>query len=83
MKVLTSGFYSLILYVINPNEKLKDFNEWSISFYHIVDLPHMASIFMDDTNECAFNELIDTLFKVETKMNRFSVEGRVITDARW
>ena len=43
----------------------------------------MASIFQGDIDECVFNELIDTLFKIETEMNRFTTEGKVITDARW
>ena len=43
----------------------------------------MASIFQDDIDECAFNDLTDTLFKFETELNRFITEGKVITDARW
>ena len=83
MKVLTSGFHSLILFVLDSDSKVKDFNNWSNSFYHIVDLPQVASIFHDDIDELLFNELIDILFKVETEMNRFTIEGKVITDVRW
>ena len=43
----------------------------------------MASIFQDDIDECAFNDLTDTLFKFENEMNRFITEGKVITDVRW
>ena len=43
----------------------------------------MASIFEGNTNEFVFNELIDTLLKIETKMNRFMIEGKVIIYARW
>ena len=39
--------------------------------------------FEGDIDECSFNELIDTLFKIETKMNRFIIEGKVITNAKW
>ena len=83
MKVLTNCFYSLILSIINSGDKIKDFNEWSSSFDHIIDFPQVVSIFQDGIDECLFNELIDTLFKVETERNRFTIEGRVITDAKW
>ena len=83
MKVLTNGFYSLILSVLDFGNQVKDLNEWSNYFDHIVDLPQVASIFEGDIDECAFNELIYTLFKIETKMNRFIIEGKVIIDARW
>ena len=43
----------------------------------------MRSIFEVDIDEFYFNELIDTLFKIETEMNRFITEGKVIIDARW
>ena len=43
----------------------------------------MASIFQDDIDECAFNDFTDTLFKTKTELNRFIIEGKVITDARW
>lgn len=43
----------------------------------------MKSIFEGDTNNFTCNELIDTLYKIETEMNRFIIEGRVIIDARW
>ena len=62
---------------------MKDLNEWSNSFDHIVDLPQVVSIFQDDIDECLFNELVDTLFKIEIALNRFPIEGKVITDARW
>ena len=40
-------------------------------------------IFEDDTDELAFNELIDTLFKVENEMKWFTTEVKSTTDARW
>ena len=83
MKMLTSGFYSLILSVLHSSNQVRDLNEWSNSFDHIVDLPQVVSIFQGDIDECTFKELIDTLLKIETKMNRFIIEGKVITDARW
>ena len=83
MNILTNGFHSLILYVLDSGGKVKDLNEWSNSFDHIVDLPQVASIFQDDIDEFVFNELVDTLFKIETELNRFTTEGKVITDVRW
>ena len=83
MKILTNGFHSLILSVLDSDGKVKDLNEWSNSFDHIVDLPQVVSIFQDDIDECLSNELVDTLFKIETNLNRFTIEGKVITDARW
>ena len=83
MKVLTSGFYSLILSILYSNNQVKDSNEWSNSFDHIVDLPQVASIFEGDIDEIAFNELVDTLFKNANEMNRFITEGKVITDPKW
>ena len=82
MKSLTNGFHSLILFVLVSDGKVKNLNEWSDSFDHIVNLPQVASIFQNDIDECLFNELIDTLFKVETDLNRFTTQGKVITDAR-
>ena len=43
----------------------------------------MASIFEEDTDEVAFHELIDTLFKIENEMNKFTIEGKETTNARW
>ena len=43
----------------------------------------MASILEGDTDEFSFNELIDTLFKVETEMNRFITKRKIVIDARW
>ena len=83
MKVLANGFHFLILSVINSDGKVKGLSEWSSSFDHIVDFPQVVSIFQNDIDECAFNNLIDTLFKTETELNRFITEGKVITDARW
>ena len=83
MKVLTNGFYSLILFVLDFDNQIKDLNESSSSFDHIIDLPQVASIFEGDIDEFSFNELIDTLFKIETEMNRFITKGKVITDTRW
>ena len=39
MKVLTNGFYSLIISVLYFDNQIKDLNEWSNSFDHIVDFP--------------------------------------------
>lgn len=61
MKLLTSGFYSLILSFLDSNDKIKDFNKWSSSFDHIVGFPQVASIFQDDI---VFYELIETLLKI-------------------
>ena len=83
MKILTKGFHSLIIYILDSNGKVKDLHEWSNSFDHIVDLPQVVSIFQDDIDEFIFNELVDTLFKIETDLNRFTTEGKVVTNARW
>ena len=83
MKVLANGSHFLMLSVIDSDGKVKDLNEWSGSFDHVINLPQVASIFQDDIDECAFNDLTDTLFKFETELNRFITEGKVITDARW
>ena len=39
MKVLTNGFCSLILSILNFENQIKDLNEWSNSFDHIVKFP--------------------------------------------
>ena len=39
MKVLIDGFYSLIISILNSNNQIKDWGEWSSSFNQIVDLP--------------------------------------------
>ena len=83
MKILTNGFHSLILSVLDSDGKVKDLSEWSNSFDHIVDLLQVASIFQEDIDECLFNELVDALFKIETDLNSFTIEGKVITIARW
>ena len=83
MKVLANGSHFLMLSVIDSDGKVKNLNEWSSSFDRVANLPQVASIFRDDIDECAFNDLTDTLFKFETELNRFITEGKVITDARW
>ena len=83
MKLLIDGFYSLILYILDLNNQINYWGEWSNSFDHIKDLPQVASIFEGDTDEISFHELIDTLFKIENDMNRFVIEGKATTDARW
>ena len=83
MKILTDGFYSLIQSILDSNNKIRDWGEWSSSFDHVEELPQVATIFEGDTDELAFHELIDTLFKIENEMNRFKVEGKATTDARW
>ena len=83
MIILTNGFYSLILSILDSSNQVRDLSEWSNSFDHMVDFQQLASIFEGYIDECAFNELIDTLFKIETKMNRFITEGKVIIDVRW
>ena len=83
MKVLANGFHYLILSILYYDGKVKDLNEWSNSFDHILDLPQVASIFEDDIDECIFIELVDTLFKIETELNRFTTKEKVITNARW
>ena len=83
MKILINSFHSLILSILDFDGKVKDLNDWSNSFDHIVDLPQVASIFQDDIDECLPNELVDTLFKIESKLNMFTTEGKVIIDARW
>lgn len=66
MKVSINSSYSLILSILSSDNQIKDWNESTTSFYHIVNFPQVASIFQGDTDEFSFNELIDTLFKVET-----------------
>ena len=39
MKVLANGSHFLMLYVIGSDGKIKDLNEWSSSFDHVVNLP--------------------------------------------
>ena len=69
--------------ILGLNNKIKNWGEWSSYFNHIKELPQMASIFEGDTDGIAFDELIDTLFKVENEMNRFTMEGKATTDSRW
>ena len=82
MKVLVNGSHFSMLSIIDFDGKVKDLNEWSSSFDRVVNLPQVASIFKGDIDEFFFNEFIVTLFKIETKMNRFIKEGKVIIDAR-
>ena len=44
MKVLTNGFHSLIISIINSNNEIKDWAEWSNSFDNIVNLQSVAPI---------------------------------------
>ena len=40
------------------------------------------SIF-EDTSDVPYNNLIDSLFKVDIDLNKFIVESKEIMDARW
>ena len=40
------------------------------------------SIF-EDESDIPFNNLIDSLFKVEIDLNKFLIESKAITNARW
>ena len=62
---------------------MKDWKEWSNYFDNIVKLPTVAPIFKGEIDEVAFNELIDSLFKIANDMNKFVENSRAITDARW
>ena len=83
MKTLPNGFHSLIVSILDSDGKVKNLNEWSDSFDHIVNLPQVASIFQNDIDDFIFNDLVDTLFKIETDLNRFATKGKVINNSRW
>ena len=45
MKILTNGFYSLILSIVDSRNKIKDWVEWSNYFDDIVNFPFVMPIF--------------------------------------
>ena len=74
--------YSLIFSITNSENKTKYQVEWSNPFENIVNLSSVAPIFEGETDEVAFNDLIDTLFRIENEMNKFVTESKVVIDSR-
>lgn len=61
---------------------MKDWQEWSTSFIHILTLEKFITIFYRDLDEVSFHDLIDSLFKTEVDIKKVVVQSRAIMDVR-
>lgn len=83
MKLVTEGvnhFYSLILAVDGTTKECQD---WSDSFDTILTHPKFISFCNKESEVTHVYKLIDELYKIELDMNKFVLERKVITDAKW
>ena len=79
---MSDGMEPCIPSILDTNNVVKDWQEWSTSFDEILTRGYTSTIF-EDTLDSPFHLLVDSLFKVEISLNKFTVESKVIMDARW
>ena len=68
--------------ILDNANMVRDWQEWSTSFDDILTRGSTSTIF-EDTSDSPFHSLVDSLFKAEISLNKFTFESNVIMDARW
>ena len=82
LRTMSDGIEPCIPSVLNNTKVVRDWQEWSISFDNILTQQSTLAIF-EDTSDSSFHSLIDSLFKAEISLNKFTVDSKAIMDARW
>lgn len=82
LKVLSDGVEPCIPSITDATNNLRDWQEWSTSFYVILTQETAVVVFYDTSNS-PFHALIDSLFKVEINLNKIVVEEKAVMNAKW
>lgn len=80
---LVEGVQWLIPPILTEEKTVKGWEGWSDSFDRILEHPLFLSFHHDETDVTWVYDIIDDMYKVEADMNKFVLEGRAITDAKW
>ena len=70
MKIIANGIQGFISPIINVEGKLKEWQEWSVSFINILDNESIVAYLDGKVDMSIFYEVIDTLYKIEMDMRR-------------
>lgn len=83
MKFLIEGVQFFIPSILTEDKIVKGWKGLSDSFDQILDHPFFLSFCHDEVAITWVYEIIDHLYKVELDMNKFILEGKEVTDAKW
>lgn len=83
MKFLVEGIQFFIPFILADDRIVKVWEEWSDSFNTILEHPSFLSYCHDEYDVTQVYRIIDDMYKVESDMNKFILEGKAITDAKW
>lgn len=83
VKLITQGIPLFIPSVLNENNIVKDQQNQDESFDQILDHPTFLAFFHEETTITNFYAFINHFQQTELDIDRYILESKVVTDAKW
>lgn len=83
VKFLIEGVRWLIPPIVIEEKIVKGWEGWSSSFDKILEHPLFLSFYNDEVDVTRVYDVIDDMYRVQSDLNNFFLEGKAITDAKW
>ena len=83
MKEITIGAPNFVPSISNKNWNLRDWQECSSSFDDILKHVIFIAYCNNEADVMIVYNMLDVLYKLESKMGKVTIEVKAITDAKW
>lgn len=83
MKTISMGILNFIPNILDVNGFIKEWQEWSSSFEHILRHLRFVSYYNNEIDVIFVYDMVDFLFRIESNMRKVTGELKAITNIEW